>query len=196
MMIQCSSWLRRTMVAMVIALAVSFQAWPEDTNVVKYLVAPQDILVIDVFGERELSREFKVEANGHITYPLLGAVKVEGITTSEVEETIKQRLGQDYLVDPQVTVTVKEYRRRVITVMGEVMKPGAFDLPGEQKWTILDAIGQAGGPTKGANKNKIQFTRRGRTQEFRIDDLKKVEDPEKTIWLEPGDSINIPQTVW
>jgi polysaccharide export outer membrane protein len=168
----------------------------DGTNEYKYLIAPQDILVVDVFGEKELSREFKVEATGEITYPLLGAVKVEGMTTSEVEGRIRELLGKDYLVEPQVTVTVRQYRKRIITVMGEVMKPGAFELPGEQKWTIVDGIGQAGGPTKGANKKRIQFTRKGQTQEFRLQDLQKVTDPQKIIWLEPGDSINIPQTVW
>jgi protein involved in polysaccharide export with SLBB domain len=182
--------------AALLAVAMSVSVWANDTNVTRYLISPQDILIVDVFGEKELSREFKVEANGDITYPLLGAVKVVGATTAEVEKNLKEGLGKDYLVDPQVTVTVKEYRRRVITVMGEVIKPGAFDLPGEQKWTILDAIGQAGGPTKGANKKKVQFTRNGQTQEFHLDSLKKISDPAKVIWLEPGDSINIPQTVW
>jgi protein involved in polysaccharide export with SLBB domain len=181
---------------LVLWLIMAAIAQADDTNVTKYLISPQDVLIVDVFGEKELSREFRVEANGDITYPLLQSVKVNGLTTAEVEVVLKERLGKDFLVDPQVTVTVKEYRRRVITVMGEVMKPGAFDLPGEQKWTILDAIGQAGGPTKGANKKRIQFTRRGRTQEYRLDDLKKTSDPAKIIWLEPGDNINIPQTVW
>jgi protein involved in polysaccharide export with SLBB domain len=189
-------WLGPTAKVALVMAAISASAWADGTNVTKYLISPQDILIVDVFGEKELSREFKVEANGDITYPLLGAVQVVGVTTADVEKALKDGLGKDYLVDPQVTVTVKEYRRRVITVMGEVVKPGAFDLPGEQKWTIVDAIGQAGGPTKGANKKKVQFTRNGRTQEFRLDDLKKVNDPEKVIWLEPGDSINIPQTVW
>lgn len=166
------------------------------TNENRYLIAPQDILIVDVFGEKELSREFKVEANGEITYPLLGVVKVGGMPTTEAESKLKELLAKDYLVDPQVTVTVKEYRKRIITVVGEVTKPGAFELPGEQKWTILDAIGQAGGPTKAANKKRIQFTRRGKTQEFKIEDLQMITDPDQVIWLEPGDSVNVPQTVW
>jgi polysaccharide export outer membrane protein len=174
----------------------SAPGYAEGTNEHKYLLAPQDILIIDVFGEKELSREFKVEGNGEITYPLLGVVKVEGLTTAEVETRLKTLLGKDYLVDPQVTVSVKIYRKRIVTVMGEVTRPGAFELPGEQKWTIVDAIGQAGGPTKAANKKRIQFTRKGKTQDFRLDDLQKVADPQKVIWLEPGDSINVPQTVW
>jgi polysaccharide export outer membrane protein len=166
------------------------------TNEVKYFIAPQDILVVDVFGEKDLSREFKVEGAGEITYPLLGAVKVEGMTTAEIEDRLKELLGKDYLVDPNVTVTVRQDRKRIITVMGEVMKPGALELPGEQKWTIVDALGQAGGPTKGANKKRIQFNRKGKVQEFRLEDLQKTTDPEKVIWLEPGDSINVPQTLW
>jgi polysaccharide biosynthesis/export protein len=180
-----------------LGLALFSFAWPAlaegDQD---HRIAPLEIIIIDVFGETNLSKEIRVQASGKMSFPLLGDVDVAGKTAREVEILLKELLGRDYLVDPQVTVAVKEYRQRSVNVIGEVTKPGAITLPGEQKWTILDVIGQAGGLTKGARKNHIEFTRQGRTQIFSLDDLKKVTDPGKIIYLEPGDTIIVPQTVW
>lgn len=172
----------------------SIPAWAQEEP--DHKIAPLEIIRIDVFGEESLSKEFRVQASGKITYPLLREVEVAGKTTTEVEDELKELLGRDYLVDPQVMVTVKEYRLRSVNVIGEVNKPGAVALPGEMKWTILDAIGQAGGFTKGAAKNRIEFTRRGKTRKFSLDDLKKTVKPSDIIWLEPGDTIIVPQTIW
>ena len=163
-----------------------------------YRISTQDVVIVDVFNEKELSnKEFRVSAQGEITYPMLGDVKIGGLTPAEASHRIKEMLDKDYLVNPQVTVTVKEYVARYVIVMGEVTKPGAIVLPGEQKWTILQAIGQAGGFTKGAKKGSIEFTRNGKTKRYSVDELmKNAADPEKTIYVLPGDSINVPQTVF
>jgi polysaccharide export outer membrane protein len=162
-----------------------------------YKLAPEDTLVVDVVGEKDLSKlEFKVSSSGVIIYPFIGELKVAGLTAVEVTSRIKELLDKDYIVNPQVTVMVKEYRKRFITVTGEVTKPGALELPAEQKWTIVDAIGQAGGTTKAANSKRIEFTRAGIRKKFRLDDLQKTTDPKKIIYLEPGDNINVPQTIW
>src|SRR5687767_8075382 len=112
-----------------------------------YKIVPFDIIVIDVFGEKDLSREFRVTATGTINYYFLGEVKVAGKTTSEVREALTEDLNRDYLVDPQVTVDVKEYRLREVFVNGQVFKPGAIPLTGEQELNILGAISRAGGFT-------------------------------------------------
>ena len=163
-----------------------------------YKISPQDVVIVDVFNERELmNKEFRVSAQGEITYPNLGDVKIGGLTPAEASSLIKEMLDKGYLVNPQVTVTVKEYVVRFVTVMGEVTKPGAILLPGEQKWTILQAIGQAGGFTKGAKKSRIEFTRNGKTKRYSVEELmKNAADPEKTYYVLPGDSINVPQTVF
>jgi len=178
--------------------ATNATATADSTAKNDYKISPQDVVIVDVFNEKELSnKEFRVSAQSEITYPMLGDVKIGGLTPAEASHRIKEMLDKDYLVNPQVTVTVKEYVARYVTVMGEVIKPSAIILPGEQKWTILDAIGQAGGFTKGANKNRIEFMRNGKTKRYSVDELmKNAADPEKTIYVLPGDSINVPQTVF
>jgi len=108
-----------------------------------------------------------------------------------VENLIKEKLGKDYLVNPQVIITVKEYRSRTVSVIGQVNKPGVIALPAEQKLGILEAIAQAGDLAKSANKNRIEVSRNGKTQKFTLDDLKKDTSPEKKFWLEPGDVIYV-----
>jgi polysaccharide biosynthesis/export protein VpsN len=154
-----------------------------------YKIAPHDIIVIDVFGEKDLSREFRVSATGTINYYFLGEVTVAGKTTSEVREALTAELNRDYLVEPQVAVDVKEYRLREVFVNGQVNKPGAISLTGEQELNILGALSRAGGFTPRASENKIKFTRPGeRERTFTFDQLK---DPRNNIILLPGDIIEV-----
>jgi polysaccharide export outer membrane protein len=155
-------------------------------------IAPLDIINIDVVGEKDLTKEnLRVSSSGTITFPFLGSVEVKGKTPAEVENLLKEKLGEDYLVNPQVIVTVKEYRSRTVSVIGQVNKPGIIALPAEQKLGILEAIAQAGDLAKSANKNRIEVSRNGKTQKFTLDDLKKDTNPEKKFWLEPGDVIYV-----
>src|ERR1043166_2016807 len=148
-------------------------------------IAPLDVLTIDVVGEKDLSKELRVSSSGTITFPFLGSIEVKGRSPTEVETLLKEKLGKDYLVDPQVIVTVKEYRTRMVTVLGQVNKGGLIALPAEQKMDILEAIAQAGDLKPGAKKNRIEVTRKGKVFKFSLDDLKKESDPEKKFWLEP-----------
>lgn len=154
-----------------------------------------DILTIDVVGEKDLSKELRVSSSGTITFPFLGSIEVKGKTPAEVETLLKDKLGKDYLVDPQVIVTVKEYRSRTVSVIGQVNKPGVIALPAEQKMDILEAIAQAGDLTKAAKKSGIEVSRKGKTYKFTLDDLKKESDPEKKFWLEPGDVIYVRESI-
>lgn len=160
-----------------------------------YKIAPQDIIVIDVLGEEDLSKELRVSATGTINYFLLGNVEVGGKTTAEVKDNLTELLNKDYLVNPQVTVDVKEYRVREVFVNGAVFKPGAVAFSGEQRLSILGAIFRAGGMTARANHKEIKFTRPGQIQRtFSLDELKKQEDSGLT--LEPGDVIEVGDKVF
>ena len=160
-----------------------------------YKITANDTIIIDVFGEKELSREFRVSATGTINYYFLGEVKVAGKTTAEVRELLNEELNRDYLVDPQVTVDVKEYRVREVFVNGAVHKPGAILMTGEQELDILTALSRAGGFTQRANPNKIKFTRRGEKERvISYDDLKS--DPRNKIPLLPGDIIDVPEKLF
>ncbi len=161
-----------------------------------YKISPLDNIIIDVIGEKDLNREVRVSSGGTITFAWLTNVQVNGKTASEVELILRELLDRDYLVDPTVMVSVKDYRSREATVLGPVTKPGAVPLPGEQKLNIVEVIARAGGMTKFANENKIKFTRAGKTQTLSLEELKKNIDPEKIIYVEPGDLIEVSERVF
>ena len=188
-------WLPRLIVTFALLVALDGRAdenaRTEEGAEGDHKIAPLDIIMIDVVGEKDLSKELRVSSSGTITFPFLGSIEVKGKTPAEVENLIKEKLGKDYLVDPQVIITVKEYRSRTVLVIGQVNKPGLIALPAEQKLGILEAIGQAGDLAKSANKNRIEVSRKGKTQKFTLDDLKKDTSPDKKFWLEPGDVIYV-----
>ena len=159
-----------------------------------YKISPQDVLMVDVLGEKDLGRECRVSSSGTISFAWLNGIPVTGKTPAEVETILKELLDRDYLVDPQVIVAVKEYSARTIFVMGAVFKPGTVVLPGEKKITIIDAIGLAGGTTKLANEKKIEFTRNGKSETYSFENLKRMIDQKQIVYLEPGDIIKVHET--
>ena len=108
-----------------------------------YQVGPEDQLVIAIYGQEKLSRELRVNGQGEIAMPLVGVVKVGGLTTQEIERRLEEAYGANYLVDPQVTATVKEFRHQRVSVTGAVPKPGSYEIIGPR--TLLEVLSLAGG---------------------------------------------------
>jgi polysaccharide export outer membrane protein len=125
---------------------------------VTYRIGPHDLLKIEVFQVEELSSQERVNERGEIAMPLIGSVKVGGLTPQEAERVIADRLGQNYLQDPQVNIFVLEYASQKVTVTGHVKKPGVFPLAGQT--TLMQAIAMAGGLDQVAKKEEIVVFRR------------------------------------
>jgi polysaccharide biosynthesis/export protein len=113
-----------------------------------YTVGPQDVLTISIWNQADLSGKFTVGADGSISYPLLGALKVAGLQPRAIEALLRSRLADGYLKNPQVTVEVAQFLSKRIFVMGEVKLPGPVALTGEM--TLLEALTRAGGMTETA----------------------------------------------
>lgn len=110
-----------------------------------YIVGGYDVLDIIVYEEEDLSRKnVRVSADGMITFPLVGRLKVAGTTPSDIERLIAGELEKgQFLLNAHVSVTVTEYKSKQFMVLGSVKKPGTFPL--KAKETVLDAISKAGG---------------------------------------------------
>lgn len=158
-------------------------------------IAPQDLLFIAIVGEASIPTEFRVSASGEVQFPFIGSIEAQGLTPTAFRDRLKEALSKDYFVAPEVIVTVKDYRQEFVHVIGEVNRPGQIPLPPERKIDIMDAIAFANGITRLA-KNKVSYTHKGVTKEISLEELKRVTDPSKRIWLEPGDIIEVKQSAF
>lgn len=135
------------------------------SNQVPYYVGPFDSLTIDVFGIQELSnRAVQVDASGRISFPLAGIVDVSGLTPAEVEGELATRLRRAHVREPQVTVNLKETLSQVITVEGEVNKPGLYPVVG--RLTLMGAIAKAEGTGEFSRLDDVVVFRTVRGQRY------------------------------
>ena len=184
---------KRVVMALLFILS-PFLAVPQDKFTQEYRIGPKDLLEISVFGADELSRTVRVSEDGKVTLPLLGEVLVDGLTKSEVEKKLGQLLGEKYVQNPQVTVFIREYQSKRVSVLGAVEKPGPYQLLGRQ--TLMQIISEAGGLTRDAG-NEIVIIRQlsdGLSTSLRIsiDDLFLKGDAKLNVPMEAGDIVTVP----
>lgn len=122
-----------------------------------YLIGPQDLLKVEVFGVPDLNRSVRVNSSGQISLPLIGSVQAAGLTGEQLAADIATRLAKDYLQNPQVTIFIEEFTSQRVTVTGAVKAPNIFPLKG--RMTLLQVVAAAGGPTSVANRNSAQILR-------------------------------------
>jgi len=184
----------RRMLLFTSILLVSCYFWGQDQYKADYKIGAKDLLEISVFGLDEMNRTVRVSEDGKITLPLLGEVEVEGLTKTELEKKLSQLLEEKYLQSPQVTVFIKEYQSKRISVLGAVGKPGPYELLGRQ--TLLQLISEAGGLTEYAGDDIIVIRQlqdgTNISLKISIDDLFLKGDARLNIPLEPNDIVNIP----
>ena len=121
-----------------------------------YKVGGYDVLSITVYEEKDLSREaVRVSADGYISFPLIGRILVDNLTTSAIERLISYKLAQgQYLLDAHVSVMVTEYNSKRFLVLGAVNSPGSYSLQAQER--VLDAISRAGGITMAGDSYTTQ----------------------------------------
>lgn len=154
-----------------------------------------DLLNITVFGAPELSRETRVGGDGSVTMPLLGIVRAAGRTPRELESALQDTLRKTYMVDPRVSVEVKEAAIAPVYVVGEVNEPGAFTQTGETRLTVLRAVALARGLKPGAARSAavvLRPTGRGEPAriEVNLDDAVRGRAPD--LVLQPNDVLFVP----
>jgi len=164
-----------------------------------YKIRPTDLLEISVYREKDLERVVRVSQNGSITFPLVGAMDLTGMSVGEAETAIAGKLSE-YLVDPQVSIFVKEYSNKLVYILGEVSKPGSYPLPNEAKLSVVEAITLAGGFTPIAAKDRTRVVRNvnGENKTFYIEvtAITNKGEKHKDIQLEPNDIVYVPQSMF
>lgn len=172
-----------------------------------YLVGPQDVLNLTVFNDDTLSRPaLVVDTDGTIDCPYVGRQKVAGMTTRQIEEMLRRLLGLrrdsqgrvigGYLTNPNINITVKDFRSQRVNVMGAVRNPGYVELQGDP--TLTRALSQAGYPTPESG-SYVQITHdgppaggTGGPEQERIPRQEIENGRASRLRLRPGDAVFVP----
>jgi polysaccharide export outer membrane protein len=118
-----------------------------------YIIGPEDVLDIQVWGNDDMHRVVEVSKEGAFTFPLIDKVQAAGLSVFEIENVLKKRLAEGYFVSPQVTITVSKYKSQKVILLGEVKKPGSYIIKG--KTHILELISEAEGLTDAAGRTVV-----------------------------------------
>ena len=116
---------------------------------------------MEVFGEEDLRTNGRLNGEGNLSLPLLGSVRLAGLNLTQAAARLTDLYGKDYLVNPKVNVTLVGYAKRRFTILGQVNRPGSFEMPEGSPGGIdlLEAIAMAGGYTRIAAPERISVRR-------------------------------------
>ncbi len=161
-------------------------------------VGPGDVFGVSVLGEKEIPSEFRVQPDGSIDFPYLDRLAVGGLEPQQIEDLIKKGLSdRKILVSPQVTLIVKQYNSKKVSIVGAVQKPGSLSWAEGMK--LVDAISLSGGLTPLADGDHVRITRlvgKNRTVSatVSVDDITdgKLAD----VPLQAGDTIKVEQRIF
>lgn len=174
------------------AVPLTANSLPAASEIATYRLTPNDVIKVKVYQEEDLTTDLRISRDGTATFPLLGIINLGGKTVEEATGLIRESLGKDYLVNPQVTLAVTEYAKRRFTVLGQVGKPGSYDFPNEDSVTLLQAIGMAGGFTRLAKTSRLTITRTAGTRRtFSVDVRANNDSSTKQQEILPDDIISV-----
>lgn len=164
-----------------------------------YVLQPGDLVDIQVYMEDDMNRVLRLSGNGTITFPLVGNIKLSGLTLEQAEQRLASRLTS-YIKHPQVSMLVKEYGNKTVYVLGQVSKPASIEIPPEKPLTVLEAITSVGGFTDVANTSKVRVLRMENGKQKAIDvdvtQITKQGNKSMDIALQPGDVVFVPQSMF
>lgn len=190
-------------------LAMVLMALPAFGQEKSYIVGPGDVLSVTIFagGQTQEALYLPVSSKGTINFPFLGEVEAAGLSVSELTETITGPLAEDYFVNPQVLIAVKDYKSKRVYLTGAVNKSGPFPLDSSTT-TLLELIAKAGGVTKDrsnhayilrgsisdldSKKEIAELVRQKKSIKVNLRELLDLGISDRNIELQPGDVVYIP----
>ena len=154
-------------------------------------LGPSDKIQVVVYQEDDLNTTVTLDDKGVVMLPLLGKVKLGGMSVEGATDSLQAAYGKDYLVNPQVNITVLQYAERHFSVLGEVQRPGSFDIPDNENVNILEAIALAGGYTRLGSPAKVSVRRvvNGETVIIKLNADAAKEQAGKLFEIQPDDIV-------
>ena len=188
--------------APVIAPAAVAPSGPESISApTGYQLSANDQVAVEVFGEDDLRTNGRLNAEGNLSLPLLGSVRLGGLTLTQAAARLTELYGRDYLVNPKVNVTLVGYARRRFTVLGQVNRPGSYEMPEGNPGGIdlLEAIAMAGGYTRIAAPDRISVRRRregGNDQILKVNGKRLAKGEGGNFNVAPGDTVTVGESIF
>ena len=157
-----------------------------------HILAPNESIQIKVFNEPELDTSVRIAEDGRIPFPLIGEVKLGGLTVQKASELMRDRLSARFLVNPQVSISLVEMNRQLFTVLGQVQRPGTYRFPDHGTLSLVQVVGIAGGYTRLANPARIIVKRVPGDRVFKLNGKRMASDAgTKPFMIQSGDIITI-----
>jgi protein involved in polysaccharide export with SLBB domain len=166
-----------------------------------YQLSANDGIALEVFGEEDLKTSTRLNSEGNASLPLLGSVHLAGLTLTQATMRVTELYARDYLVSPKVNVTLLGYARRRFTILGQVNKPGSYEMPETSPGGVdlMEAIAMAGGYTRIAAPERTSVRRHlanGADQIMRVN-AKRVERGQTANFrVQDGDSITVGESIF
>ena len=165
-----------------------------------YILSPTDGVAIEVFGEDDLRTSGRLNPEGNLSVPLLGSVHLAGLTLTQAASKLTESYGRDYLVSPRVNVMLLSYAKRRFSILGQVSRPGSFEMPESSPGGIdlLEAIAMAGGYTRIAAPERITVRRHNASgdQIFKVNAKRFTKGSGGGFLVEPGDTITVGESIF
>lgn len=171
----------------------------EDSVSADYVLQPTDLILVQVFREPDLRQEARITLENTVTLPLIGTISIGGKTVLQAQLMIRDLYQRDFLVNPQVTLIVVDYVKRLVNVIGQVNQPGPVPFPQEKGITLMEAITRAGGFSRLARKNQVRVTRvlpSGKSEVHIFDAEKIMSGKAANPQLEVGDIVVVEEIIW
>jgi polysaccharide export outer membrane protein len=158
-----------------------------------YILKPGDTIELIVYREQDLNIRSRIGKDGMVQLPLLGEVKLGGMSVRNATAMVRQKYDADYLVAPQIYLNIASYNTRKFTIIGQVGRPGAYEFSGGDDLGLLEAIGMAGGFTRIADRGHVMVKRRegDKIRTVKVNAKKLSDAGIDQFKIEPGDVINV-----
>jgi polysaccharide export outer membrane protein len=161
-----------------------------------YVLVIGDVVQLNIFREPDLATQATIARDGTVQLPLIREVQLAGLSIREARELLRGLYDTGYLVDPQIFLNVVKYAQRKFTIMGQVARPGSYELQGGERIDLLEAIGLAGGFTRIANRGRVTVQRReaGEVRAIKANAKRMADGKEEPLEVQPGDVITVSES--
>lgn len=161
-----------------------------------YMLVVGDVVELNVFREPDLTTQATIARDGTVQLPLIREVTLSGLTIRDARELLRNLYDKQFLVDPQVFLNVVKFAERKFTIMGQVARPGSYELQGGERIDLLEAIGLAGGFTRIADRGRVIIQRKegGEVKAIKANAKRMADGKTEPLEVQPGDVITVKES--